>query len=252
MEDSPLVVGIDVAASRPSVVVALQGDRRRLDVVAWREVDEREPGDRARCFQWLETLAPVAVAVAAAQRPRRATAESPARVADAQLLRRRIAVTPAPTRAQAERGGPRTAHIQTGWAYFRDLRGYGFESPAANVLPGALGQAPSALEVYPHAGFVTLLGGTPPSKATREGLRLRVATLRRLGVRWDEYYDAASLDALMAAFTAWRFVQGLATSLGDDRQGRVWLPVTASDLRDTYAPLSSSAARDALASIQPR
>ena len=114
-----------------------------------------------------------------------------------------------PTRAEAEAKARRYAWMHTGWAYFKELGRRGYEPPAPGALPGELGQAPAVLEVYPHAGFVTLLGGTPPPKSTREGLRLRVLTLRRLGLQWDDYYDHDSLDALMAAFTAWRFVQGL-------------------------------------------
>jgi predicted nuclease with RNAse H fold len=106
--------------------------------------------------------------------------------------------------------------------------------------------------VYPYAGFVTLLGGTPPPKSTREGLRLRVITLRRLGLQWDDYYDHDSLDALMAAFTAWRFVQGRSTPLGDGRDGSIWLPVTAHELRDKYAPLTVPAAKAALAGLGAR
>ena len=74
-------------------------------------------------------------------------------------------------------------------------------------------------------------------------------TLRRLGLQWDDYYDHDSLDALMAAFTAWRFVQGLATPLGDGRDGSVWLPVTAHELHEKYVKLSIPAARAALAGL---
>jgi len=150
-----------------------------------------------------------------------------------------------PTRARAEAGGPRAAHVRAGWAYFREARRRGYEAPAPGALPGALGQAAVALEVYPHAGFVTLLGGTPPAKTTREGAHVRLLVLRGLGLRWDEYYDPASIDALMAAFTAWRFVQGLATSVGDERDGRIWLPVAPHELQATYGPLASAAARTA-------
>ncbi len=119
-------------------------------------------------------------------------------------------------------------------------------------MPGALGQAPAALEVYPHAGFVTLLGGTPPPKSTRQGLHVRVLVLRRLGLRWDEYFDAASLDALMAAYTAWRLLQGLAVPLGDERDGCVWVPVTAHELRETYVPLTAAGAREVAWGLGPR
>lgn len=250
MDAAVLVVGIDVAVSRPSVAVAVRAERRVLEVTAWREADEHETGDRGRLLDWLDGLRPSAVAITAAQRPWRAGGgASPPRRADVELLRRRIAVAPAPTRAQAEAGGGRYAHTRAGWAYFRELRQRGYETLSAGALPGALGQAPAVVEIYPHAGFVTLLGGTPPPKSTREGLHLRVLALRRLGLRWDEYFDAASLDALMAAFIAWRVVQGLATSVGDERDGCVWLPVTAHELRDTYAPLTIAGAREAVARL---
>jgi hypothetical protein len=106
------------------------------------------------------------------------------------------------------------------------------------------------LEVYPHAGFVTVLGGTPPPRTTRAGLHVRVLTLRRLGLRWDEYFDAVSLDTLMAALTAWRFLQGLASCVGDDRDGCLWLPVPPLDLRDTYPQLTPGGVREALARLE--
>ena len=56
----------------------------------------------------------------------------------------------------------------------------------------------------------------------------------------------------MAAYTAWRFVQGLSTPLGDGRDGSIWLPVTAHELRDTYAPLGVQAAKTALDELGAR
>lgn len=253
MDAVPLVVGIDVAVSRPSVAVAIRAERRALEVVAWREGDERVAGDRERLLEWIEGWAPSAVAISAAQRPRRAAGgAAPVRRADAELLRRRIAVTAVPTRARADEEQRRYAHTQTGWAYFKEFRHRGYETPSTGTLPGALGQAPAILEVYPHAGFVAALRGTPPNKRTREGLHVRTLVLRRLGLRWDDYYDAASLDALMAAFTAWRLLQGQAVSLGDERGGYVWLPVTQHELRDTYEPLTTAGAREAVARLGAR
>jgi predicted nuclease with RNAse H fold len=248
--EAPVVVGIDVASSRPCTAVALRGGRT-LDVLEWREADEREPGDRGRLFAWLDGLAPLAVGVDAPQRPKRALPGGArhSRRCDAELLARRIAVYQVPTAAEAGAREGRYAWMHAGWAYFKELGRRGYERPADGRLPGALGQAPAALEVYPHAGFVTLLGGTPPAKSTREGLRLRVLTLRRLGLRWDEYFDHDSLDALMAAFTAWRFCQGLASGLGDDRDGRVWVPVPAADLKASYPRLSPHEARARLPNL---
>ena len=239
MDRGPVVVGLDIAASRPCVAVAVRGGRT-LEVLAWAESDEGVPGDRGRLFEWLEGHGPVAVGVDAPQRPRRArgAAATRPRACDADLAHRRISIYQVPTRAVAARADGLYAWMETGWQYFRELGRRGFEPPAPGALPGALGQAPAALEVYPHATFTTLLGGTPPPKSSRAGLRARVVTLRAAGVVWDEYYDHDSLDALAAALTAWRFVQGRATPVGDERDGCIWLPVTEHELLPSYGRLT--------------
>lgn len=238
MDTGLIVVGLDIAASRPCVAVALRGGRS-LEVVAWQEADERVAGDRRRLLSWLEELGPTAIGVDAPQRPRRArgAAASRPRACDAALSARRISVYQVPTRAAAEAADGRYTWMEVGWRYFHELGRRGFEPPAQGALPAALGQAPAALEVYPHGSFTALLGGAPPPKDTRAGLRVRVATLRAAGVVWDEYYDHDSLDALAVGLTAWRFVQGRATPLGDERDGFIWLPVTAAELRPSYARL---------------
>jgi predicted nuclease with RNAse H fold len=253
MDAVPLVIGIDIAASRPCVAVALRCGRT-LEAVDWRAADEREPGDRGRLLDWLAGIGPAVVGIDAPQRPKRAlpSAGPHSRACDAELLRRRIGVYQVPTLAEAEEKARRYAWMQTGWAYFKELRKRGYEAPAPGALAGALGQAPAALEIYPHAGFVTVLGGTPSPKSSREGLRLRVLALRRLGLHWDGYYDHDSLDALMAAYTAWRFYQGLANPLGDERDGFIWLPVPAAELLGTYAPLTPRQAHAALAHLGER
>jgi predicted nuclease with RNAse H fold len=253
MDGARIVMGIDIAATRPCVAVAVRGGRA-LDVLEWREADEREPGDRDRLLDWIVSMRPSVVGIDAPKRPKRARASQPHRPrdCDAELLHRRISVYQVPTRAEAEVRTPHYAWMQAGWGYFRDLARRGYEPPAPGALPGDMGQAPAVLEVYPHAGFVTLLGGTPPPKSTREGLRLRVLALRRLGLHWDDYFDHDSLDALMAAFVAWRFVQGMATAVGDGRDGSIWLPVTAHELRAKYAPLRARDAQAALADMGVR
>lgn len=244
--ESAVVVGMHVAASRPSVAVALRGGRT-LDVIEWREAAESEPGDHGRLLEWITSLEPAAVGIDAPQRPRRPAAGGTSRRrCDAELQARGIAVYLVPTAAEAAAGGTRHAWVTTSWRYFRELGRRGFERPADGWLPGSLGQAPAVLEVYAYAGFAALLGGTPPPRDTREGLRLRVRLLRGSGVQWDEYFDHESLDALMAAFTAWRFWQGLATDVGDDRDGRIWLPVPPGELRDSYRRLTPREASAAL------
>ena len=70
MDPGPVVVGIDIAASRPCVAVAVRCGRA-LEVISWAESDDRVAGDRARLFEWLDDLQAVAVGVDAPQRPRR-------------------------------------------------------------------------------------------------------------------------------------------------------------------------------------
>jgi predicted nuclease with RNAse H fold len=239
MEPGPVVVGVDIASSRPCVAVAMRGGRM-LEAFSWRESDNREPGDRDRLFTWLEDLGAVAVGVDAPQRPRRAHGEAALhpRACDAALSHKRISIYQVPTRAVAAAADGLYAWMETGWEYFRALGRRGFEPPATGAMPGLLGQAPAALEVYPHATFVTLLGGTPPPKSSRAGLRVRVAALRAAGLVWDEYYDHDSLDALATALTAWRFVRGLAAPIGDDRDGYIWLPVAPGEVRESYGRLT--------------
>ena len=250
MDIAPTVIGIDIAATRPCVAVAVRC-ARTLEAIEWREADEREKGDRSRLLEWAVGLRPAVIGIDAPQRPKRPWPDTThrSRDCDAELLHRRISVYRVPTRAEAEAAVRRYAWMQVGWAYFKDLARRGYEPPAPGGLAGELGQAPAVLEVYPHAGFVTVLGGTPPPKSTREGLRLRVLTLRRLGLRWDDYYDHDSLDALMAAFVCWRFVQGQATPVGDGRDGSIWLPVTQHELHEKYAPLRPAQAQAALAHL---
>jgi predicted nuclease with RNAse H fold len=248
MDPGPVVVGIDIAASRPCVAVAVRCGRT-LEVVSWSESDDHVAGDRTRLLEWLDGLDAVAVGVDAPQRPRRSrgAAATRPRACDAELAHRRISIYQVPTRAVAAGADGLYAWMEAGWEYFVELGRRGYEPPAPGTVAGMLGQAPAALEVYPHGTFTSLLGGTPPPKSSRAGLRVRVATLRAAGMVWDEYYDHDSLDALAAALTAWRFVQGLATPLGDDRDGFIWLPVKAHDLLPSYGRLNE---REALAAAR--
>ena len=258
MSDPDLVIGIDVAAARPSTAVAVRTGRAAArggrggagapaTVVEWLEADHRDPDQVAALMAWIARHEPSVVAVDAPQdyrRPARRASEaatSPGaaqRACDRELMARRISLYPVPSRQAVADGRSRLPDwMKAGFDYFRRLRRMGFEVPDQAVMPGALGAPPAALEVYPYGTFAALLGALPPSKATRAGLRLRVLTLRRAGLEWDEYFDHDSLDALAAALTAWRFQQGRATPLGDPAEGLIWLPVPAGELRDTYAAL---------------
>jgi predicted nuclease with RNAse H fold len=265
MTDTTVVIGIDVAAARPSTAVAVRVGRGRAGadvtgtVLEWMEADHRQPDQVAALMAWVVRHAPAVVAIDAPQdykKPRRraagsrtpGAAQAPAasaapaapaqRVCDSEFLARRIRPYPVPSREAVASGDARLPEwMAAGFDYFRRLRRAGFEVPEQAVMPGMLGGPPALVEVYSCGAFAALLGGLPPNKTSRAGQRLRVVTLRRAGMEWDEYFDHDSLDALAAALTASRFQQGRAAPFGDPREGLIWLPVPSGDVRDSYRPL---------------
>jgi len=283
MADDPLVAGIDVAASRPCVGVALRPapGGGRIEAVAWHEsipaTEAHEqtggrggrrrsagPGAPPDLLDWLDGLSPSpsVVAIDAPQGynrrllARRRADPRRSRVCDDELLRRRLGVYQVPSRADVAADPRRLpSWMAVGFDLYAQLRRRGFEAPDQGALPGAFGRPPALLEVYPYATFVAVLGRRLSRKTTREGLRLRVAALRSEGVVWDRggpertwerdaYYDHDSLDALAAALTAWRFVQGVAGRLGDPREGLIWLPVGEERFAESLSPSPTSRGAD--------
>ena len=239
------MIGVDVAAGaaaeRSCVAVALQTSARGAEVAEWYEARAKDGTAPEDLVRWICALDPAAVAVDAPQAAGQKQPEAGRRVArtsDADLTRRGLMVYHPPARAVAL-AEPRHAWMLVGWDLFARLRRCGYAPPAASGLAGAFGQEPAVLEAYPHAAFAALLGGIPPGKLTRAGAHVRVLTLRALRVRWDEYYDHDSLDALAAAVTAWRFVQGRTTCVGTRRNELVWLPVGPHELLPRYGRLAT-------------
>jgi len=264
VNDQPIIVGIDVAAARPCVAVALRpaGASGRLEAVDWHESKPAcDPGEciaagepvrkalaPADLIAWLEKLvpSPLVIAIDAPQgynrrllsrgdHPRRS------RVCDYELLRRRIGVYQVPSRAEVVADPTRLAPwISVGLDLHAKIRRRGYEPPADGSLPGALGQPPAVVEVYPYASFLALVGRRLARKTGREGLRLRVAALRHENVFWggagDEYFDHDSLDALAVGLTGWRFLQGAAFGVGDEREGLIWVPGTRDRFDNEFPP----------------
>lgn len=230
MADQPLVVGIDVAARRPCTAVVLQGGRTA------RAVDWLESDDRAELVGWVLRSEPQVVAIDAPQgfkRPAGGLRRS--RSCDHELLSRGLGVYQVPSKTDVESGTAALPEwMAVGFELFRALRRRGFESPPDGAIPGAFGQPPAVIEVYPYAAFATLLGQRPRPKIERLGLASRVRALRQAGVEWDDFFDHDSLDALAAALTGWRCVQGRACTVGEHREGLLWLPVPRGELRDSY------------------
>lgn len=237
MIDGATIVGVDVAAGRPCTAVAVRAGRPVS------ESDWMDTSSLADLVAWIKAQEPLVVAIDAPQgwNRRLLAPKSRSRVCDHELLRRRIAVYQVPVKAEVESGESRLPPwMSVGFDLFRRLRrpAQGFEPARPDALPGAFGQPPAVMEVFPHATFVALLDGVPAAKSTRRGLRQRLTVLREHGLRWDLYYDHDSLDALAAALTGRRYLQGLASAVGHPREGLLWLPVAESEVRERYLPLA--------------
>ena len=205
------------------------------------EADHRHPGESVRLIEWVEALAPSVVAIDAPQAlNRHLRPPSRLRVCDWELRRRGLPLYQVPGK-----GEPVPEWMAVGFDLFRLLKRRGFDLAAADGgLPLAFGRPAALLEAYPYAAFVALLreqrpgaeGASMPKKGSRAGAHLRVELLRGAKVEWDDYYDHDSLDALAAGVTAWRYLQGAATGLGDQREGLLWLPITAEALDAQLPP----------------
>lgn len=232
-----LYAGIDLSARR-GFDVAILDDERRVAAL-W-----RSPTLEALCERLDALAGPFVAAVDAPQRPSdfplrrpevRAALPVPPpqgrftrhRVCDYELARRGISLYLLP-----EPGGLHPAWMELGFATFRRLQeGYGLR------LPDTAGDDETTLlEVYPYASFVTLLGGRPPRKTTREGAAIRLDALRRAGIcnLPDEKLSHDAVDALVAAYTIWAWRHGQGCALGLPAEGLMVLPVPADELRECY------------------
>ena len=240
-----LFVGVDLSARRGFDVAVLDDERRVRELWRAATLDLLSAGLAAYA-------GPLIVAVDAPQAPsdfplRRAEVRAglpvpPApgrfaryRVCDYELARRGIGLYLLP-----EPGNAPPAWMALGFATFRRLR----ERHGLSIPRDAADHAATLLEVYPYAGFVTLLGGRPPRKTTREGMAVRVEALRRAGLRGvcnmplpDAGLTHDAVDALCAAFTAWTWHHGLGCAVGWPDEGLIVLPVPAGMLKERYGAL---------------
>ncbi len=213
-----LAVGVDVAAARPCTAVAVRG------VQAERWMDT---GDVEALVAWITEIDPEVVAVDAPQGPSLGllaqsvdgTKPYAGRVCDRELRKRNMPLYEVPGNVEAA-----PSWMRVGYELFAGLREAGYLPAVApeNPVYGPAGRA--AIEVYPHASFVSLRNGRLPRKTTRSGLEARVRLLHELGLSWDGRCDHDSLDALVAAATGLLFLDGRAAHVGDATEGLVWLP----------------------------
>jgi len=247
-------VGIDpTAGKRPMAYAALDGDLRLLAL---------SQGDLDHVLAFLAGQRRVVVAVCAPRRPSTGAMTLPEvrqqltppprpgrwmkyRVAEYQLRSHRISTYQTPA---DEQKCPRW--MKMGFNLYHRLEGLAFQPYPAGE------SSHQYLEVYPHASFTALLGVAPFPKNSLEGRiqrqlvlhenRTRLPDPMRLfeeitrhrilkGILPDEHLlTPAALDALVAAFTAWKAVTHPEeiTVLGYPEEGQMILPVA--ELKSRY------------------
>ena len=245
--DHTTFIGIDpTAGRRPFVYTALDGDLRLL-ALGQGGIDD--------VLAFVAGQRQAAVAVCAPRQPN-------LRLMQRSDIREQLTPPPRPGRwtnfrlaeyllRQHNISSPKTPSqekespnwMRMGFTLFRRLDGLGYQAYPAQDRPRV------SLEVYPHACFTALLGQAPFPKYTLEGrLQRQLAlheqklnvpdpmryfeeiTRHRLlkGVLPDEtIYTPGELDALGAAYTAWKAVlhPEQVTCLGDPNEGQIVLPV---------------------------
>ncbi len=133
--------------------------------------------------------------------------------------------------------------MKMGFTLYKRLESMGYQPYPAQ------GSALQWLEVYPHASFSALLGQVPLPKNTLEGRLQRQMALHRQKIDLpnpmdlvrgltaknllqgslplEKLYSQGELDALVAAYTAWRAANQPKelTALGEASEGVVYIPV---------------------------
>jgi hypothetical protein len=248
--------GIDVSAKRGQQQLCTLHPRRGADGASELVATFYEPGDVgavARTVLGFGREAVVAVDAPSGRRldllaegmPLRDALDLPdgryerSRVCDALLFRRRLPLYPVPATGQALAAWE--GWMEVGFDIFAALDGIGlFRPEAGGALEAPVGRGATRFgrlcETYPDAVFCSLLGHRPSAKRTPWGLQQRIAALRMRGVVDDDgglwHRTLDELDACAAAYSAYGLAEGVASWVGDPREGVIVLPVT--ELADSY------------------
>ena len=244
MDSNRVFAGVDLSTSRRGLTVALLSPR--LDVLSVKRQSLEDavaelsvlPGIAVALGGPLHRCAANSVPDPPAEDPQPKSARR-IRAADADLSRRGIPVRRAPI---LESDAP--AWMRCGFNLARRLAESGFAEGK-----DACAEARFLLEVHPAASASVLLGRLPYGRGTLEGRIQRQLALLRERVALPDpmdaleeltahhilsgrmelrgIYEAGELDALLAAFTAWRAHAhpDSVAWLGDDADGWVCLPV---------------------------
>ncbi len=251
---STTFLGIDpTAGKRPFVYAALDEELKLLAL---------GQGEMEEVLAFVAGQRQAVVAVCAPRRPNQ-------RIMERSEVREQLSPPPKPGRwvnfrlaeyllRQHNISSPKTPRVekdcpnwmQMGFTLHRRLEGLGYD-----IYPNPNSQR-QYLEVYPHASYTVLLGMTPFPKYSLEGRLQRQLVLyeqkinvpdpmrffeevtrHRLlhGILPEEgLYETGELDALVAAYTAWKATQHLeqVTSFGHPEEGQIILPVA--ELKSKY------------------
>lgn len=82
----------------------------------------------------------------------------------------------------------------------------------------------TAIEVFPHATALALLGAPYATKRTVDKRAARLAALERAGISVPERWSIDAIDATLAAYTAQEALAGRAVAYGDEDEGQVFVP----------------------------
>jgi predicted nuclease with RNAse H fold len=96
-------------------------------------------------------------------------------------------------------------------------------------------QGHRVIEVYPYASKVCLFGQPIPKKTTSEGsawLREKMSSLFGDTDFKSGRWNHDSCDAAIAAYTAYLFVQKSAKSVGDEKEGLIYIPKSNYDRKE--------------------
>jgi predicted nuclease with RNAse H fold len=151
------------------------------------------------------------------------------RAAERSLHRRGIRIFPCPCAERAE-GNAFFDWMRAGFGVFAAAANAGFE-----VGVDAAAVHRRAIEVYPHGSAVTLRGARPAAGALRTPRRKRAWRAQVLsdnGVSVDDRATVHQVDAMLAALTGGRALEGVASAVGRPDEGVIVVPVRA--LLDRY------------------
>lgn len=151
------------------------------------------------------------------------------RAAERLLHRRGIRIFPCPCAERAE-GNAFFDWMRAGFGVFAMAANAGFE-----VGVDAAAVQGRAIEVYPHGSAVTLRGARPAAGTLRTPRRKRAWRAQVLadnGVSVDDRATVHEVDAMLAALTGTRALEGVASAVGRPEEGVIVVPVRA--LLDRY------------------